>query len=101
MKMCEENLTVLYIKPDPICYIFLLKVASPLQAGFVNFWSVTIIFFNLTRLSYRLNLKKNISSLQLDILFLIGLLVSIVVIIIIGKRGSRKRGIEDEQSIEV
>ena len=31
MKMCEENLTALYIKPDPIWYIFRLKVASPLQ----------------------------------------------------------------------
>ena len=31
MKMCEKNLTALYIKPDPICYIFRPKLASPLQ----------------------------------------------------------------------
>ena len=28
MKICEENLTALCIKPDPICYIFRLKCSS-------------------------------------------------------------------------
>ena len=33
MKMCEENLTALCIKPDPICNIFRFKVANPPQIG--------------------------------------------------------------------